>query len=131
MSLPAAELVEVLRAAGEATRLRILQLLAREELAVAELVRILGQSQPRVSHHLRVLARAGLVERFPDGAWVFYRLAADGPTAALAAEVLRRLDAADYAASLRVLADAGFDGPLALVFEGPGDDAWAGMADER
>ncbi len=95
MSLAAADLVEVLRAAGEATRLRVLQLLAREELAVAELVRILGQSQPRVSHHLRVLARAGLVERFPDGAWVFYRLATDDPIAALAAEVLRRIDPAD------------------------------------
>ncbi|MBW4042719.1 MAG: sugar phosphate isomerase/epimerase [Acidobacteria bacterium] len=41
------------------------------------------------------------------------------------------LDAADYRRSLQVLADAGFDGPLALVFEGPGDDAWAGMAAER
>ena len=41
------------------------------------------------------------------------------------------LDAADYARSLRVLADAGFDGPLALVFEGPGDDPWAGMEAER
>ena len=41
------------------------------------------------------------------------------------------LDEDDYARSLRVLADAGFDGPLALVFEGPGEDAWAGMAAER
>jgi sugar phosphate isomerase/epimerase len=41
------------------------------------------------------------------------------------------LDAADYARSLQVLADAGFDGPLALVFEGPGEDAWAGMEAER
>ena len=71
--------VEVLRAAGEATRLRILALLAREELAVLEITRILGQSQPRVSRHLKLLADAGLVERFPDGAWVFYRLARGGP----------------------------------------------------
>src|SRR5438105_15559855 len=66
--------VGVLRAAAEPTRLRILALLAREELAVLELCRILGQSQPRVSRHLKLLAEAGLVERFPDGAWVFYRL---------------------------------------------------------
>ncbi len=80
MSLTSDQTVEVLRAAGEATRLRILALLAREELAVLELTRILAQSQPRVSRHLKVLAEAGLVERFPDGAWVFYRLAGPGPT---------------------------------------------------
>jgi ArsR family transcriptional regulator len=80
MPITSNQTVEVLRAAGEATRLRILALLAREELAVLELTRILGQSQPRVSRHLKVLAEAGLVERFPDGAWVFYRLAGAGPT---------------------------------------------------
>ncbi len=78
MPITSDQTVEVLRAAGEATRLRILALLAREELAVLELTRILGQSQPRVSRHLKVLAEAGLVERFPDGAWVFYRLAGPG-----------------------------------------------------
>ena len=65
----------MLRAAGEPTRLRILALLAQEELAVLELSRVLEQSQPRVSRHLKLLAEAGLIERFPDGAWVFYRLA--------------------------------------------------------
>src|SRR5579863_5333786 len=80
MSISSDQTVEALRAAGEATRLRILALLAREELAVLELTGILSQSQPRVSRHLKVLADAGLVERFPDGAWVFYRLAGPGPT---------------------------------------------------
>ncbi|MGH7018187.1 MAG: ArsR/SmtB family transcription factor [Caulobacteraceae bacterium] len=75
MALGADKTVEMLRAAGEPTRLRILCLLAREELAVLELCRLLGQSQPRVSRHLKLLAEAGLVERFPDGAWVYYRLA--------------------------------------------------------
>lgn len=74
MSLTADQAVAVLRAAAEPTRLRILALLAREELAVLELCRVLGQSQPRVSRHLKLMADAGLVERFPDGAWVFYRL---------------------------------------------------------
>ena len=77
MTMAANELVEVLRAAGEPTRLRVLALLAHEELAVAELVQIVDQSQPRVSRHLKLLAEAGLVERFPDGAWVFYRLGSE------------------------------------------------------
>ncbi len=95
MDLSADQAVDVLRAAGEPTRLRILALLAREELAVLELCRVLGQSQPRVSRHLKLLAEAGLVERFPDGAWVFYRLTGDGPRAALARDALNRLDPAD------------------------------------
>jgi DNA-binding transcriptional ArsR family regulator len=78
MSLKSSQIVELLRAAGESTRLRILTLLAREELAVTELTSILDQSQPRVSRHLKLLAEAGLIERFPDGAWVFYRLPAGG-----------------------------------------------------
>jgi ArsR family transcriptional regulator len=82
-------------AAGEPTRLRILALLQREELAVLELGRILEQSQPRVSRHLRLLAEAGLVERFPDGSWVFYRLATEGPGAALAEALLATLDRGD------------------------------------
>ncbi len=90
MAMSSAYAVEVLRAAGEPTRLRILALLVREELAVLELARVLGQSQPRVSRHLRLLAEAGLVERFPDGAWMFYRLAGSGD----AREMIDRLLAA-------------------------------------
>ncbi|HXQ14859.1 MAG TPA: metalloregulator ArsR/SmtB family transcription factor, partial [Caulobacteraceae bacterium] len=95
MPITSDQTVEVLRAAGEATRLRILALLAREELAVLELTRILGQSQPRVSRHLKVLAEAGLVERFPDGAWVFYRLAGAGPTRDLLDTALSLISAND------------------------------------
>jgi ArsR family transcriptional regulator len=97
MKLSASQAVEVLRAAGEPTRLRILALLAREELAVLELCSVLDQSQPRVSRHLKLLAEAGLVERFPDGAWVFYRLRREGDADDLVAEVLARVDAADPA----------------------------------
>jgi ArsR family transcriptional regulator len=95
MTLSAKQAVDVLRAAGEPTRLRILALLAREELAVLELCRVLSQSQPRVSRHLKLLAEAGLVERFPDGAWVFYRLAAGGEGAAVVLDVLSRANLAD------------------------------------
>ncbi len=66
--------VVALRAAGEQTRLRMLALLTEGELAVGELALALGQSQPRVSRHLKLLTEAGLVERAPEGAWVFYRL---------------------------------------------------------
>jgi ArsR family transcriptional regulator len=94
MTLSADEAVDALRAAGEPTRLRILALLAVEELSVMELGRILEQSQPRVSRHLKLMSEAGLIERFPDGAWVFYRLAHHGPRRKLVDALLDQLDAA-------------------------------------
>lgn len=63
-----------LRAAGEHTRLRILSLCARGELSVTELTQILGQSQPRVSRHLKLMVDAGLLERLPEGTQVYFRL---------------------------------------------------------
>jgi ArsR family transcriptional regulator len=95
MALTTAQAVDVLRAAGEPTRLRILALLDHEELAVLELCRVLDQSQPRVSRHLKLLAEAGLVERFPDGAWVFYRLVTTGHQREVITETLARIDPAD------------------------------------
>lgn len=71
-------LVQQLRAAGEVTRARILALLAHGELSVGELTQVLNQSQPRLSRHLKFLTGAGLVERLPEGAWVFYRLPVEG-----------------------------------------------------
>lgn len=68
--------LNVFRAIGEETRLRVMVLLARGELTVTELTQILGQSQPRVSRHLKILADAGLVERYREGSWMFYRAAA-------------------------------------------------------
>lgn len=79
MRLSVDQAMEALRAAGEPTRLRMLALLRREELAVVELAQVLEQSQPRVSRHLKLLTEAGLVERFADGAWAFYRLTAAEP----------------------------------------------------
>lgn len=77
-------LVGMLKAAGDATRLRLLLLLLRAELTVSELTEIIGQSQPRVSRHLKLLCEAGLLERFKEGAWVFYRAADRGDAAKLA-----------------------------------------------
>jgi len=73
-----------LRAAGEPTRLRLLALCAHGELTVSELTQILGQSQPRVSRHLKLLCEAGLLDRFREGTWAFYRLAEQGSCAHLA-----------------------------------------------
>ncbi|MGH6951612.1 MAG: ArsR/SmtB family transcription factor [Vitreimonas sp.] len=92
----AEQVVGALRAAGEPTRLRALALLTEGELAVGELAQALGQSQPRVSRHLKLLTEARLVERAPEGAWVFYRLPRTDTTERHFAEAaLGMLDPAD------------------------------------
>jgi DNA-binding transcriptional ArsR family regulator len=67
------ELIQAMKAAGEPTRMRILVVLDRSELTVTELCRILGQSQPRVSRHLKVLCDAGLLARQTEGTSAYYR----------------------------------------------------------
>src|SRR5499426_4787436 len=84
-----------LKAAGEATRLRILALLAEAELTVSDLTDILRQSQPRISRHLKLLAEAGLVDRFREGSWAFFRLAEAGEAADVARTLITRIDPAD------------------------------------
>ena len=84
-----------LKAAGEGTRLRILALLADAELTVSDLTTILRQSQPRISRHLRLLAEAGLIERFREGSWAFFRLAERGGAAEIASKIIELLDPAD------------------------------------
>ena len=81
-------LLSALRAVAEPTRLRILGLCAQAELTVSELVHIIGQSQPSVSRHLRLLSEAGLLNRVREGSWVFHGLAEDGP----GADTARRLN---------------------------------------
>src|SRR6201985_3266391 len=76
-------LVAMLRAAGDPPRLRLVLLLRQAELTVSELIEIVGQSQPRVSRHLKLLGEAGLLERFKEGSWVFYRAADRGKGADL------------------------------------------------
>ncbi len=77
------DLLSGLRAAGEPSRLRLLGLCAQGELTVSELTQILGQSQPRVSRHLKLLCEAGLLERFREGTWAFYRTTEQGEGAEL------------------------------------------------
>lgn len=78
------QLLTGLRAAGEPTRLRLLAILAKSELTVTELTQILRQSQPRVSRHLKLMCEAGLLDRFREGSWVFYRRSQAGPGVKLA-----------------------------------------------
>src|SRR5258706_14785324 len=87
-------LVSMLRAAGDPTRLRLLLLLRQAELTVSELIEIVGQSQPRVSRHLKLLGEAGLVERFKEGSWVFCRAADRGIGAELGAAIAALADPA-------------------------------------
>jgi ubiquinone/menaquinone biosynthesis C-methylase UbiE/DNA-binding transcriptional ArsR family regulator len=84
----------MLRAAGDPTRLRLLLLLRQAELTVSELIEIVGQSQPRVSRHLKLLGEAGLVERFKEGSWVFCRAADRGTGAELGASIAALADPA-------------------------------------
>ena len=77
-------LLAMLRAAADPTRLRLLLILREAELTVSELTQILGQSQPRVSRHLKLLCDASLLQRFKEGSWVFYRSAEKGAGAELA-----------------------------------------------
>ena len=89
-----------LRAVAEPTRLRLVLLCAEAELTVSDLVGILGQSQPRVSRHLKLLCEAGVLDRFREGAFAFYRLARRGAGADLGRALLRLLSTNDPVAAL-------------------------------
>ncbi len=78
MSLGLDQLVETLKAAGETTRMRLIALLSAGDLTVTDLTDILGQSQPRISRHLKLLLEAGLIERYQEGAWAYFRLKREG-----------------------------------------------------
>jgi ubiquinone/menaquinone biosynthesis C-methylase UbiE len=93
--LGVAAAVTALKSIAEPTRLRVLALIGGGELTVKDLTRILGQSQPRISRHLRLLGEAGLLERAPEGSWAYFRLAQGGERGALARLVLDALDAND------------------------------------
>lgn len=87
--------VDVLKAAGEPTRLRLLALLMGGDLTVTDLTEILGQSQPRISRHLKLLTEAGLIERYQEGAWAYFRLSGDGRAFALARNIIDSVSPSD------------------------------------
>lgn len=72
--MPVNNAVTVLKALADPTRLRVLLLLGVRELCVCELTYILGMEQSRVSHHMRILRQAGLVEDLRQGRWMVYRI---------------------------------------------------------
>jgi DNA-binding transcriptional ArsR family regulator len=94
-----ATLLPRLRAIAEPTRLRLLAVLSRGEFSVSELTTILGQSQPRVSRHLKLLDDCGMLERFREQHWIYYRLAGDAEGGRLARRLLEFLDVDDAALS--------------------------------
>jgi ArsR family transcriptional regulator len=77
--------LDLFRALADPTRMRIVHLLWAMELAVGEIALVVGQSQPRVSRHIRILVDAGLVERRKEGSWVFLSICSEAPARALAA----------------------------------------------
>lgn len=102
------EVLAQLRAAAEPTRLRLLALCARGAFCVSDLCAILGQSQPRLSRHLKLMVEAGLLARLPEGSNVYFQLP---PEAKLARQVLAQLPeqdptlAADRRAAARLAAE--------------------------
>jgi len=84
--------VDALKAAGQTTRLRVLALLRQLDLSVGELAQILRLSQPRLSNHLKILASAHLIERLPEGSWVFYRIQNQGWAGRLLHDLFSGLD---------------------------------------
>lgn len=87
--------VSLLRAAGEPTRLRLLMLLAQRDLTVSDLTEILGQSQPRISRHLKLLSEAGLLERYQEGAWAYFRLTDQGLGSGIINTLIRQINLGD------------------------------------
>jgi len=88
-------MVDSLKAVAESSRLRILALLARGDLTVTDLTEILGQSQPRVSRHLKLLLEAGLIGRYQEGSWAFFRLSDDETTREFLHGLVGRIDPVD------------------------------------
>jgi len=97
---PLDDLLAGLRAAAEPSRLRLLAICSHGEWTVSELVQVMAQSQPRISRHLKLLAEAGLLERFREGGWVFYRRAQSGAAARVARSLCRLLPEDDPALAL-------------------------------
>ncbi len=89
------ELLASLKAAAESTRIRVMFILSHGELNVSELTFVLGQSQPRVSRHLKLMTEAGLLSRHKEGNWVLFRLRNEGLGGALARALVDMLSTKD------------------------------------
>ncbi|WP_163268034.1 ArsR/SmtB family transcription factor [Chelativorans alearense] len=88
-------MVDILKAAAEPSRLRILVLLSHADLTVSDLTEILNQSQPRVSRHLKLLLDADLIARYQEGSWAFFRLSEADAAREFVDGVVARIDRTD------------------------------------
>lgn len=95
MPTRSAQLITWMRAVGEPSRLRLLALCVQRDASVTDLALALGQSEPRVSRHLRILGEAGLVERVRQGQWVHYRLTQSSLAASFVQGLFALVDPAD------------------------------------
>ena len=95
VQLPLDGLVDTLKAVAESSRLRILHLLKRGDLTVTDITTVLGQSQPRVSRHLKLLFEAGLITRYQEGSWAYFRIDDATQAGQLADALAARLEATD------------------------------------
>lgn len=130
-----ATLLDGLKAVAEPTRLRLLAICMRSELTVSEITSIVGQSQPRVSRHLKLLCNAGLLIRYREQNWVYYRVPQTGPGARLAAALLALLPADDSQLELdrrrlEDLLDQRAEAARALVDQGRQINGSVRVADE-
>lgn len=92
MPIAADQHLAVLRSIAESTRVRIVAVLRHGELTVTDLTEVLGQSQPRISRHLRLLGEAGVVKRNREGNFMFFSLVRSGPIRSLTDGILDQLD---------------------------------------
>lgn len=92
--------IDLLRALAEPTRCRLLALLSHGELTVGEIAEVLGQSQPRISRHLKLLSDVAALERFREEQRIYYRLTSEARASSLVAQVLRQIDPADVVLAL-------------------------------
>lgn len=86
------KLVKIMKALSDPTRLKIVKMLQHKTLCVCEIQAALGQSQPNVSKHLKILQEAGLVESRKDGLWVNYALSSTGKDDPYAATLLGNME---------------------------------------
>jgi ArsR family transcriptional regulator len=89
--------IDALKALGEPTRLRLVRLLARNDLTVTDMTTILGQSQPRISRHLKLLVESQILTRYQEGAWAYFRLTENATIARFVRSVLATIDAGEPA----------------------------------
>lgn len=68
------DLADVFKALGDEVRLEIIRMLAGKELCVCDILEAFDKSQSTISHHLKILKYAGVVEDIRDGKWIYYRI---------------------------------------------------------